>query len=140
MTPEQIRLVQDSWAKVVPIADTAADMFYTKLFQMNPSLQKLFVSYGAAEQRGKLVAMLGNAVGNLNNLNAIVPAVQALGVRHAGYGVKAADYGTVAGALLWTLEQGLGAAWNNELKAAWTEVYGVLAGAMQDAAAAKKAA
>jgi len=139
MTPDQIRLVQQSWAKVVPIADTAADMFYTKLFEMNPSLQGLFVSYTAQEQRSKLLAMLGNAVGNLNNVEAIVPAVQALGQRHAKYGVRDRDYGTVAGALLWTLEQGLGAAWNNELKDAWVAVYTVLSGAMIDAAKTKAA-
>jgi hemoglobin-like flavoprotein len=139
MTPDQIRLVQESWGKVVPIADTAADMFYTKLFQTNPSLQNLFVSYTAEQQRSKLLAMLGNAIGNLNNIGAIVPAVQALGKRHAGYGVRERDYGTVAGALLWTLEQGLGDAWNLELKDAWVAVYTVLSGAMIDAAKSEAA-
>jgi hemoglobin-like flavoprotein len=139
MTPNQIKLVQESWAKVVPIADTAAGLFYDKLFELDPALKGLFVSFTVQQQQKKLIAMLGSAVAGLNNIDALVPVVQALGERHGGYGVIASDYNTVAGALLWTLEQGLGDAWNRELKDAWTAVYVVLSGAMIQAADAKAA-
>ena len=139
MTPEDIRLVQESWAKVVPIAGTAADLFYKKLFETDPKLRSLFPT-DMEGQKKKLLSMLGAAVAGLNNVDELVPIVQSLGRRHARYRVTEADYGTVAGALLWTLEQGLGDEWNDELKAAWTEIYTVLSGAMLDAAAKKIAA
>jgi hemoglobin-like flavoprotein len=132
MTPEKIALVQSTWAKVVPIKETAADLFYGKLFELDPSLRALFKS-DIREQGRKLMAMIGTAVGGLNNLGALVPAVKDLGRRHAGYGVKSEDYTTVATALLWTLEKGLGDAFTPQVKDAWTETYMVLAKTMQTA-------
>lgn len=134
MTPKQIELVQGSWEKVVPIADTAAELFYGKLFSLDPSLRPLFKG-DMKEQGRKLTSMIGTAVNGLSRLEQIVPAVQALGVRHAGYGVKPAHYGTVATALLWTLEKGLGEAFTPEVKESWAGAYTVLAKTMQDAAA-----
>ncbi len=136
MTPEQITLVQESWSKVVPIADKAADLFYSKLFEMDPSLRRMFPD-NMAEQKKKLLAMLGKAVGSLDNLEEIVPAVQDLGRRHAEYGVRFRHYGTAAGALLWTLERGLGPSWNPAVKAAWTEAYTILSTTMYEAAQAE---
>jgi hemoglobin-like flavoprotein len=132
MTPEKIALVQSTWAKVVPIKDTAAELFYGKLFELDPSLRSLFKS-DIREQGRKLMVMIGTAVGGLNNLGALVPAVKDLGRRHADYGVKAGDYNTVATALLWTLEKGLGDAFTPQVKEAWTETYTVLAKTMQTA-------
>jgi len=134
MTPKQIELVQGSWNKVLPIADTAAELFYGKLFSLDPSLKPLFKG-DIKEQGRKLMSMIGTAVNGLTRLDEIVPAVQALGVRHAGYGVKPAHYGTVATALLWTLEKGLGDAFTPEVKEAWVGAYTLLAKTMQDAAA-----
>ncbi len=133
MTPEQVFLVQRSWKQVLPIADTAAEMFYTKLFSLDPSVKRLFKGDMKAQGR-KLMAMIGTAVGGLTNLPAIVPAVQELGRRHVKYGVKDSHYDIVGEALLWTLEQGLGDAFTPDVKAAWTAVYGVLATTMKDAA------
>ncbi len=133
MTPEQVFLVQRSWKQVLPIADTAAEMFYTKLFSLDPSVKRLFKGDMKAQGR-KLMAMIGTAVGGLTNLPAIVPAVQELGRRHVKYGVKDSHYDIVGDALLWTLEQGLGDAFTPDVKAAWTAVYGVLATTMKDAA------
>lgn len=135
MTPEQIALVRSSFTKVVPIKETAADLFYTRLFELDPSLRPLFKG-DMKEQGLKLMTMIGTAVGGLDRLDSIVPAVQALGRRHAGYGVQDKHYDTVASALLWTLEQGLGAAFTPDVKSAWTSAYGVLAGTMKEAAAA----
>lgn len=132
MTPEQIGLVQSTWAKVVPIKETAAELFYGKLFELDPSLRALFKG-DMKEQGRKLMTMINVAVGSLNNLGSIVPAVKDLGKRHAGYGVQAAHYGTVAAALLWTLEKGLGDAFTPAAKEAWTETYTVLATTMQSA-------
>jgi len=135
MTPEQIALVQESFKAVLPISDTAADLFYGRLFEDDPSLEALFPS-DLTEQKQKLMATIATAVGSLNNLEDIVPVVQDLGVRHIAYGVKPEHYDTVGGALLWTLEQGLTEAFTPEVKAAWAEVYTVLAATMKDAAAA----
>src|SRR5262245_30679403 len=107
MKPEQITLVQDTFAQVVPIADTAAALFYERLFTLDPALRPLFKG-DMTEQQRKLMTMLGVAVKGLNRLDTIVPAVQQLGARHAGYGVQDEHYGTVGAALLWTLGQGLG--------------------------------
>jgi len=132
MTPQQISLVQASFQKVVPIAGTAADLFYDRLFETAPQVRTLFPD-DLSEQKKKLMAMLGTAVANLHKLETILPAVQALGARHKGYGVTAAHYAPVGAALLWTLERGLGPDFTPDTKAAWTEAYTALAGVMTSA-------
>lgn len=143
MNPRTISLVQDSWAKVQPIAPQAAELFYKNLFAADPLLQSLF-KVDMPEQGKKLMQMIGAAVGKLNDLPTLVPILQTLGKRHVGYGVRDADYPVVGAALLKTLEQGLGAAFTPEVRAAWTEVYGVMHQVMSEAAyghaAAPKAA
>ncbi|HKG90784.1 MAG TPA: globin family protein [Gemmatimonadaceae bacterium] len=136
MTPEQKRLVQLSWTAVYPIADAAAALFYGRLFELDPSLRALFRSADMREQGKKLMQMITVAVKGLDQLEQILPAVEALGRRHAGYGVQDSHYATVGAALLWTLEQGLGDAFTPDVRAAWAETYGTLAGAMQRATAA----
>lgn len=133
MTPDQITLVQTSWEKVKPISDKAAELFYGKLFELDPELKDLFKG-DMIEQGRKLMAMINTAVNALKNVEGIVPAVQDLGKRHAGYGVKDKDYDTVAAALLWTLEAGLGDDFTPEVKGAWTDTYVLLATTMKDAA------
>lgn len=133
LTSEEIKLVQDSWAKVVPIADTAADLFYGRLFELDPDLKALFKT-DIKSQGEKLMTMISTAVNGLNNLDAIVPAVQDLGKRHVDYKVKEKDYGTVGEALLWTLGKGLGDDFTDEVKTAWTKVYTLLANVMTEAA------
>lgn len=139
MTPVQIRLVQESFAKVAPISETAAEIFYNKLFDLDPSLKPLFKG-DIKEQGKKLMMMISTAVGGLNHLDKIVPAVQDLGKRHVSYGVTSEHYNTVATALLFTLETGLGKDWTPEVKDAWVAVYMLLAKTMQDAAASSAAA
>lgn len=134
MTPEQISFVQDSFKKIAPISDDAAAMFYKRLFELDPSLKTLFKT-DMMDQGRKLMAMIGTAVNGLDNLDSIVPAVQALGKRHAGYGVKDEHYATVGAALLWTLEQGLGEAFTSPVREAWTMTYNLLADTMKTAAA-----
>jgi hemoglobin-like flavoprotein len=133
MTPTQKHLVQTTWERVVPIADAAAAMFYARLFLIDPTTRALFRTTNMAQQRKKLLHVIGMAVAGLDKLETLVTAVEDLGRRHAGYGVKDVHYDSVGAALLWTLEQGLDTAWNAETKAAWTEVYGLLSGIMRRA-------
>ena len=135
MTPQQKHLVQTTFAQVAPIADDAAALFYGRLFELDPSLRPMFTT-DLKEQGRKLMRMIGMAVNGLDRLDELVPVVRQLGARHAGYGVRDEHYGTVAAALVWTLEQGLGADFTPEVKDAWVAVYGVLATTMKDAAAA----
>ena len=139
MTPQQIDLVKTTWASVEPISEQAAELFYGKLFEMDPKLKELFPN-DMKEQGKKLMQMIGVAVANLHQLDEVIEPVKALGERHVDYKVEDKDYDTVAGALLWTLEQGLGDAWNEDVKAAWTETYVTLATVMKEAAAEKVAA
>lgn len=132
MTPEQITLVQTSFKSVAPIAPKAADLFYDRLFEIAPEVRSMFPA-DLAGQKVKLIAMLATAVNNLHQLDVIMSAVRDLGSRHRGYGVTAAHYAPVGAALLWTLEQGLGSAFTPDVRAAWTDVYATLAGAMQGA-------
>ncbi len=132
LTLEQVKLVQSNWALVKPIKDTAADLFYNKLFELDPSLRTLFKE-DITVQKKALMATLTFAVAMLNHPDKLVPAVQKLGVRHAEVGVKKSHYATVGQALLWTLEQGLGEAWTPEATIAWTSVYGILSETMLEA-------
>jgi len=134
MTPRQIELVQKSWRQVMPISDTAAGIFYKELFRLDPALEPLFRG-DMKEQGRKLVAMISAAVNGLPQLEDIVPVVEDLGRRHARYGVKPQHYDTVGAALLWTLGRGLGEAFTPDVRAAWTETYGLLAKTMKDAVA-----
>lgn len=127
-------MVQDSFRKVVPIADTAADLFYDRLFTIAPEVRPLFPD-DLKEQKKKLITMLATAVTNLHQVETILPAVENLGKRHVSYGVTAKHYEPVGAALLWTLEQGLGSDFTPPVKAAWTEAYTTLAGVMTGAAA-----
>jgi hemoglobin-like flavoprotein len=126
MTPDQVRLVQQSFAQVAPIADTAAAMFYERLFETTPAVKPLFHA-DMSDQRNKLMATLAAVVAGLGNIETILPVARALAKRHVGYGVKPEHYDSVGAALLWTLERGLGDGWTGELATAWTAAYGTLA-------------
>jgi hemoglobin-like flavoprotein len=130
LTANDIALVRASFAKVLPIKDAVADLFYDRLFEIAPQLRAMFPT-DLKDQKSKLMAMLAAAIGGLHDLKMLVPHVKALGARHAGYGVTVAHYGIVADALMWTLERGLGDAFTPDVRSAWAKVYGVLAGTMQ---------
>ncbi|MEH6449202.1 MAG: globin family protein [Oleispira sp.] len=129
MNPSTINDVQSTFNIIAPIADDAAALFYSKLFEIDPSLKSMFKG-DMTDQRKKLMQILGVAVSSLNNLEAIVPAVQDLGRRHVKYGVRPQHYNTVAEAILWMLAQTLGATFTPTIKQSWTEVYTVLADTM----------
>jgi hemoglobin-like flavoprotein len=129
MTPDQVKLVQQSFAKVAPISDQAATIFYDRLFEVAPSVKAMFPS-DLTEQRKKLMATLAVVVNGLSNLESVLPAASSLALRHVAYGAKPEHYPVVGGALLWTLEKGLGGAWTPEVAAAWTAAYATLSGYM----------
>jgi hemoglobin-like flavoprotein len=129
MTPRQIDLVQSSFEDVRPIADTAASLFYRRLFELDPSLRSLFRT-NMEEQGRKLMDTLGVIVGHLRWLDRIMPGIRALGARHMQYGVKDSDYPVVGQALIDTLQIGLGAGFTAEVSEAWLAAYTLLAKAM----------
>src|ERR1700682_5426971 len=129
MTPTQIKLVQESFSKVALISETAAVIFYDRLFETAPSVKAMFPA-DMTEQRKKLMATLAVVVNGLGNLESILPAASALAQRHVSYGAKAEHYPVVGGALLWTLGKGLGDAWTSEVADAWTAAYATLSGYM----------
>ena len=133
MQDNAVELVQSTFAKVAPIADQAAAMFYARLFEIAPEVRPLFKA-DLTEQGAKLMQMIGTAVASLTNLDALVPVAQDLAKRHIDYGVTKEHYAVVGEALIWTLEQGLGAAFTADVKQAWVDVYGLLSSVMIEAA------
>lgn len=133
MNTDQIKLVQNTFDKVRPISDKAAELFYNHLFELRPSFKSLFK--GDMKTQGRmLMQMIDYAVSGLDNPDTILPIIQDLGKRHVGYGVKEEYYETVGEALLWTLEQGLGKDFTPEVKDAWAAAYKLLSDTMKSAA------
>ena len=134
MTPEQVRLIRESWNSVAAIADSAVEQFYNRLFEIDPTTRALFHAANMPEQRKKVAQALSLAVQGADDLAALTPVLQQLGRSHQGYGVTAAQYQSVGAALLWTLERGLGPQWTPAMASAWTELYGTISAVMLRAA------
>lgn len=134
MDDQSIALVQDSFAKVVPIKDAAAEIFYADLFETAPQVQPYFSNADMKKQGAVLMATLGTVVQGLRDLDKIVPVAEQLAVRHVDYGVQPEDYDSVGASLLRTLDKGLGDAFTPEVEQAWTTAYTTLAGVMKAAA------
>lgn len=135
MTPNQVKLIQDSFAQVAPIADEAAGLFYGRLFEIAPEVRPLFKS-DIGDQGRKLMATLAAAVNSLENFDELKPVLESLARQHAGYGVRDEHYGPVGAALIWTLEQGLGDSFTPETRDAWLSAYTAIADTMKAAVAA----
>ncbi|MGH7629243.1 MAG: globin domain-containing protein [Gemmatimonadales bacterium] len=133
MTPQQIHLVRQSWRRFAPPAPAAAAAFYDRLFELNPDCRSLFRTTDLAHQGCKLMRMLHQIVQLLDQPEALIGEVARLGTRHAAYGVRDTDYGSVGAALLWTLERELGPAFDEETRAAWAEAYLLVARVMRRA-------
>ncbi len=133
MTPEQKRLVQQTWHQVAPAAEIVSALFYDRLFALDPKLRALFDGVDLQRQREKLILALSSVVLRLDELEALVPQIEDLGRRHAELGVSNTHYETVGAALLATLKTGLGEAWTEEVRDAWTVAYGAIADVMRDA-------
>ena len=133
MNQQQIHLVRSTFALVQPIAGDAAALFYDNLFRADPALRRLF-SGDMTHQGQRLMTMIGSALQLLDRPAALVPVLRSLGARHAGYQVRPEHYDSVGAALLLTLEQGLGSAFTAEARAAWVELYGLIARTMLEGA------
>ena len=134
MKREQIELVRSSWRELLPIADSAMQLFYRRLFEIDPGLERHFAAVDMDRQRAKLLSALDAVVGSLDDFDSLRPKLDALGKRHVGYGASREHYDSVGEALLWTLQQGLGAAWNESACEAWGCAYGLISETMQQAA------
>jgi len=131
-TPTQIKLVEQSFARLAPIADIAANIFYARLFQIAPDLpETLFRQVDMAGQRKKLMQVLALAVKSLRQPEALLPVLRDLGRRHVRYGVRDEHYDTVGRALLWTVERTVGGAFTPEVREAWRSVYALVADTMK---------
>lgn len=135
MNQAQTSLIKSTWQQVVPIAGEAARLFYRRLFEIDPALAAHFDGIDMDRQRERLIGALSAVVDGLDVSEAMIPQLEALGRRHAGYGAKPGDYDSVGAALLWTLRQGLGDAWSAAAESAWREAYGRVSAVMQAAAA-----
>jgi hemoglobin-like flavoprotein len=129
MTLDQIELVQTSFAKVIPISDTAAALFYGRLFEIAPQVRPLFKSDMRGQGR-KLMTTLGAVVNGLRNLDAILPIAKALALKHVTYGVRPEHYKPVGEALIWALERGLGDDFTPAARTTWIVAYETLSSAM----------
>jgi hemoglobin-like flavoprotein len=135
VTEQQIDLVQGSWRAVLAVSDTFAEIFYGKLFSLDPSLRPLFARTSMKEQGRSLAAMLSVATRGLSHPDRIALAVHQLGRRHAGYGVQPAHYEIFREALIWALQKCFGEAFTPETRAAWLAAYAFFAAKMQEATA-----
>ncbi|GAB4125509.1 MAG: globin family protein [Roseiflexaceae bacterium] len=138
MNQEQKQHIRQTFAQIQPIAASVASLFYGRLFAIAPQLQPLFgYEIGSTEmvqQGNKLMHMLTIAVANLDQIEHVLPALEALARRHVAYGVEPDHYDLVGAALLWTLEQALGDGYTAECAAAWQALYTTIATTMKRAA------
>ena len=133
LTSQQIALVQTSFRTVQPMSATAGELFYKRLFEIEPEVAALFKG-DVGRQGREFMQVLAVAVGGLSNVTTLVPMVQQLGVRHAAYGVQARHYDAVRQALLYTLAVILQDDYTDDVRAAWATAYAMLAGIMKEAA------
>lgn len=133
LSAKQIHMIRDSWLRVLPIKERAAELFYERLFELDPNVKPLFK--GKLDFQGdKLMTTLNVVVNSLDDLSGVEAMLQAMGKRHIIYGVEAAHYETVGAALLWVLKQGLGEYFTQEVEEAWVIAYGLIATTMKEAA------
>jgi hemoglobin-like flavoprotein len=133
MNSRNISLIQFSFAKIEPVSDQVADLFYARVFALHPELRPLFPQ-DMKVQKAKLIAMLTFIVENVLMLDTLIPALQLLGERHKGYGVIAEHYQPLGAALIWALEQSLGDEFTPETRQAWIGIYTMMANTMLQAA------
>jgi hemoglobin-like flavoprotein len=134
MDPNDIRILKDSFAQVVPIRQVAADLFYARLFELEPDLRRLFAGADMTTQGAKLMAALGLVVAGIERPETLLPQIETLAARHVTYGVEDRHYAVVGRAFIDTLEKGLGASFTAEVRAAWVKAYGFLSSVMIAAA------
>ena len=134
MRAETERLVRESWARFEPVAEQSAGFFYDKLFELDPEAQRLFARTDMEAQGRKVMQMFAEIARTLDQPDTLVSEVADLGRRHVHYGVRDSQYDSVGTALLWTLERGLGTAFTDDVRNAWTEAYLLISTVLRRAA------
>lgn len=133
MSPEQKTLVKQTWRTVAPLAESAARLFYSRLFEIDATSRPLFRGVNLKQQRDKLIQALTVVVAAIDDLDAVASSIAELGRRHVRYGVTDGHYTSVGEALIWTLEQMLASAWTPAVRDAWINTYSILAERMRRA-------
>jgi hemoglobin-like flavoprotein len=135
MTSEQIAIVRKTWARIAPVTDRVAALFYERLFELDPGARGLFGTTDLRDHGRKLTQRLAAILDLLDRPDELLTAVGELGRRHAMHGVGWRHYGMAADALFTALECCLGPGFNPDARAAWSLAYWTVARAMQRAAA-----
>jgi hemoglobin-like flavoprotein len=139
MTPDDVRMVQDSWRKMEPVKEIAAALFYTRLFELDPPLRHV-CGEDLKESYQRFIQVISATVGGLARVEILLPAVREFGMRHPLPGETEQHHANVASALLWTLEKALRRDFTPEVKSAWIKAYGVLSQTVREVARAPQAA
>ncbi len=129
MTQQQVILVKQSWAGILPVSRQAGLLFYSKLFEAAPGIRHLFKP-DISEQANKLVTVLGYVVTKLDHMEELLPEVQKLGARHNAYGAEPFHYEIVGQCLIATLKESMGDEWTAEVQDAWITAYNTLKNVM----------
>ena len=125
MTPEQISLVQQSWKKMKPFSQTAGELFFDRLVDLDPELDSQ-TSLDHVDQIKKLMSSLNLAVNFLEDPVSTELILDMLCQQHVGYGVFESDQENAQQAFCWTLMHGLGNAFTDEVKEAWIEFFNMV--------------
>lgn len=133
LTEQEKTIIRESFGKVAPESKLVAEIFYARLWEIDPESRSLFKNTNMVEQGRKLMQTLAFVFGGLHDIESILPAVRDLGRRHIGYGIRKEQYSSVGLALIWALETKLGEAFTAEVKEAWLKVYTLLVSAATSA-------
>lgn len=126
MKDRDILIIKTSWSYLITQSDEVGLLFYDKLFELDPTLKPMFHN-DMEKQIQKLMDMITFMVTRLQKLTDIENDIDALALRHVKYGVRYEHYQIMGNALLWALQNSLGDLWDDDTKAAWTELYNFLA-------------
>ena len=125
MRPDQIACIREAFDRLWPVNRRFADLFYARLFELDPTARTLF--RGDLEVlKTKLLSMLATIVGAADRPEIFDLVVEDLGRRHALFGVTPAQYSAVGEALIWSLGEALGPALTQSRREAWSDFYKVV--------------
>ena len=133
MNSDQVFLLRDSWSAAAARADELTIRFYAHLFEIDEGAARLFAGVDMTAQRAKLIHTLTLVVETVDDTDRLLPALAALGKRHAGYGIDDRHFDGVGDALLWALSDVLGDTFTSEVRDAWARAYALIASVMRRA-------
>ena len=131
----ELEYLETSFDLVAPRGEALMDTFYARLFAAAPAVKPLFAGTDLRRQKGMLLSALVLLRKSLRDLDAIIPALRAMGARHVGYGARPEHYPVVGEVLIASMAEVAGDAWRPEYERAWEAAFGVVAGAMLEGAA-----